>query len=234
MKIRRCTEADLDGYLAIQEEEWGDTMAASRAQLQSRLERVGNGMLVIEHEDEIVAGASFIRLPFYDLDAHWSWNDVTSDGWCTNNDPDGDALFGVDLSVGRRAPRATSATLIAGALELTMRTGAEGLYWGSRLPRYHRHAGDMSAETYARTTNARGRYIDPEIELYSRIPEVEILGVVPDYFKDWESLDYGCILRWPNPIHRYPFLRPFSAPLLDQIYRRDRRRRRRRRSSSPD
>lgn len=231
MKVRRCTEADLDGYLAVQEEEWGESMAATRAQLESRLEHVGPGMLVIEHGGEIVAGASFVRLPYYDLDDHLSWEEATDGGWCTNHDPEGRALFGVDLSVSRRAPRLTSARLMAGCLELTMRCGVEGLYWGSRMPRYHKHASEMTAEDYVAARTGRGRYLDPEIELYTRVPGVEVVGVVPDYFEDWESCDYGCILQWRNPIDRYPFLRPFSSRILDVMYRRDRRRRGRSRST---
>ncbi|MEM9563149.1 MAG: hypothetical protein AAGA93_11050 [Actinomycetota bacterium] len=226
MKVRRCTEADLDGYLAVQEEEWGESMSASRAQLTTRFEHAGDLMLVVEHGGEVVGAASFVRLPDYDVDDHLSWEDATDGGWCTNTDPDGRVLFGVDLSVSRRAPRLASARLMASCLELTMRTGVEALYWGSRLPRYHRHVDEMSADEYIRAKTRRGRHLDPEIELYSRVPGAEVLGVVPNYFKDWESCDYGCILRWRNPIDRYPFLRPFSGPILDRIYRRDRRRRR--------
>jgi len=225
MNIRPCTEADLDGYLAVQEEEWGDTMAATRAQLEGRLANVGYHMLVLEHDGEVVGGASFLRLPSYDPAEHQSWDDSTDSGWCSNHDPAGRVLFGVDLSVSRRAPRLASARLMAACLELTMRTGVDALLWGGRMPRYHRHADEMTAEDYAEAKTGRGRYLDPEIELYTRVPGVEPVGVVPNYFKDWESCDYGCILRWRNPIERLPFLRPLSPAILALIYRRDRRRR---------
>ena len=54
MKLRPCTETDIDGYVAVQEEEWGESMAASRGQLLSRLEHVGEAMMVVEHDGEIV------------------------------------------------------------------------------------------------------------------------------------------------------------------------------------
>lgn len=231
MRLRPCTPDDIDGYLAVQDEEWGDSMAASRAQLESRLEHVGEAMLVMEHDGEVVAGASFVRLPTYDLEEHLTWDELTDNGWCSNHVPDGSVLFGVDLSVSRRAPRSTSARLIAGALELTIRQGADALLWGSRLPRYHRHVGEMTADEYAKARTSRGRHLDPEIELYSRIPGVQVLGAVPDYFKDWESCDYGCILRWPNPIRRYPILRPLAPVVVDALYRLDRRRRARSRAA---
>lgn len=231
MMMRPCTEADIDGYLAVQQEEWGDTMAATRAQLESRLAHVGECMVIAEHDGEVVAGASFVRLPSYDLDDHLSWDDATDGGWCTNHDPNGRVLFGVDLSVSRRAPRLTSARLMATCQAVTMRQGVEAFYWGGRMPRYHRHVAEMSAQEYATTRTARGRYLDPEIELYTRVPGVELIGVVPNYFKDWESCDYGCILAWRNPIDRYPFLKPFAPRILDLMYRRHRRRRAGRRST---
>lgn len=232
MILRHCTEGDLDGYAAVQEEEWGEAMAASRGQLETRLEHVAENMLVVEHDGEVVAGASFVRLSHYDLDEHLSWNELTDEGWCTNHRPDGAVLFGVDLSVSRRAPRTASARLFAASMELTMRRGVEATYWGSRLPRYHRHADRMTADEYVRARTARGRHLDPEIELYRRAPGVELVGVVPDYFKDVDSLNYGCVLRWPNPIHRYPFLRPLSPLILRGLFRLDHRRKSRQRRAT--
>jgi hypothetical protein len=195
------------------------------------VEHASGTMGVREHEGAVVAGATFIRLPYYEVGEHLSWTTLTSDGWCTNNDPDGRVLFGVDLSVSRRAPRTASARLMAGCVELTMRLGIEATYWGGRLPRYHRYIGEMSAEEYATTRTARGRYLDPEVEIYTRAPGVEVVGVVPNYFKDWESCDYGCILRWRNPVYRYPVLRRFAPTITDAVYRLDRRRRRRQRQN---
>jgi hypothetical protein len=111
-------------------------------------------------------------------------------------------------------------------LELTMRLGAGHLYWGSRLPRYHRHSAEMTPTEYLLARNARGRYLDPEVEMYSRIPGIEILGVVPGYFDDWASGDFGAICCWRNPIRRLPFLRPFSSQIRAAVYDLDRRRRR--------
>jgi hypothetical protein len=221
---------DIAGYLAIQEGEWGE-MGATRGQLESRLEHAGEGMLVAEHDGEIVAGTTFVRLADYRFGEGLSWEELTDSGWCANNDPAGRVLFGVDLSVSRRAPRSTSARLMAGCVELTMRLGVEATYWGSRLPRYHRVVGEMTADQYVNARTARGRYLDPEIEVYSRIPGVVVLGAVADYFKDWESCDYGCILEWRNPIHRYPFLRPLAPRLTGGLYRLDRRRRARERAA---
>jgi hypothetical protein len=109
-------------------------------------------------------------------------------------------LYGVDLSVSRYAPRATTARVFSAGLELTIRLGVDGVYWGSRLPRYYKYASSMTPGEYLRARTNTGRFLDPELELYSKVPGVEVLGIVPEYFKDWESGDFGAILCWRNPL----------------------------------
>lgn len=220
MIVRPATAADLDGYRAIQAAEWGEGMAAGRAQLEQRRALFPDGLLVAESGGRVVAGASFMRLTRYDWTEGRTWYELTDHGWCTDHDPTGPVLFGVDLTVSRHAPRRASVAVFIAAVELTVRLGIPATYWGARLPRYHRYAGTMTAEEYVVARNRRGRHLDPELEVYSRIPGLEILGVVPDYFKDADSNDYGAIVRWRNPVHRHPYLRPFSRRLAGLIYAR--------------
>ncbi len=227
MIVRPAAAADLDAYLAIQEEEWHDGMSASRGQLESRLDHVGELMAVAEHDGLVVGGSTTMLLADYDVGEHRSWEDTTDSGWCTNHQPGGRFLFGVDLSVSRRAPRSTVTRMMAHLTETSIRLGVEQAFWGSRLPRYHRYADQMSAEEYAFSRNARGRYLDPEIQIYSRIPGVRLVGVVPNYFKDADSLDHGAIFAWTNPVRRSRLLRPLARPIVAATYRRQRRRRNR-------
>lgn len=224
MKVRPAALEDLDAYVTIQEEEWGETMAAGRLQLESRLKTFPTGVLVGEHEGQVVAGATFIRLSGYDIHEALSWTDLCDDGWCTNHDPNGPVMFGVDLSVSRHAPRSASAVMLTGGIALAIRQGVEAVYWGSRLPRYHKYADSMTPDEYLHSKNRRGRYLDPEVQLYSRAPLVEVVGAVPEYFKDWESENWGAIMMWRNPVHRLPFVRPFTKQVVSLIYAIDRRR----------
>lgn len=225
MRVRAATNADLPGYLAVQEEEWGDTMSAGLPQLESRLEVFPEGVLIGEHNGEVVAGATFIRLSHYNIVDGLPWAELCSDGWCTNHQSDGPIMFGVDLSVSRRAPRSASAVMFAGGIGLAIRHRVQAVYWGSRMPRYHKHRDTMSPNEYLFTRNRRGRYLDPEVQIYSKAPLVEVVGAVPDYFKDWESDNHGAIMRWRNPVHRVPFIRPFTDQVVSLIYALDRRRR---------
>ena len=225
--IRSFQLADVSAYLAIQENAWDETMAAAESKLAERFEIFPKGLLVAERDGQVVGCATFIRIPGYDEMMKPSWEDITDNGWCSTHTDDGSVLFGVDLSVAKGAPRLTAPMLFMSAMELSMRLGVEAAIWGGRMPRYHKMADEMTPQEYLFTKTKTGRYIDPEVQLYSRIPGVEIRGVIPEYFKDFESLNNGVLLRWPNPIARYPFLRPFAGRIASAIYRVSRGRKKR-------
>ena len=219
VSVRSFRSADVEAYLAIQETAWDESMAAARSKLEERARIFPTGLLVVEHDGAVVGCATFIRIDDYHEELKPSWEEITDNGWCTTHVEDGRLLFGVDLSVGKGAPRLAAPMLFMAALELSMRLGVESIIWGGRMPRYHKRAHEMSPEEYLFTKTKTGRYIDPEVELYSKVPGVQIFGVIPEYFKDFESLNNGVLLRWPNPIARYPFLRPFAKPVNAVIYR---------------
>lgn len=217
--IRSFRLADVGAYLAIQETAWDETMAAAEAKLAERFRIFPKGLLVAEQDGQVVGCATFVRIPDYDELLKPSWEDITDNGWCTTHTEDGNFLFGVDLSVAKGASRLTAPMLFMSAMELSMRLGVEAVLWGGRMPRYHKVADQMTPHEYLFSKTKTGRYIDPEVQLYSRIPGVEIRGVIPEYFKDFESLNNGVLLRWANPIARYPFLRPFAGQIAAMTYR---------------
>jgi hypothetical protein len=217
--IREATLADVAAYAAVQEEEWDESMAAGDLKIESRIDLFPQGTLVAEQDGVVVGCASFIRLPAYSIEQRVTWEDLTDNGWCSTHCDDGTVLFGVDLSISRRAPRSAAPLIFMAAMELAMRLGVDRIVWGGRMPRYYKYADEMSAHEYAATKTKRGRYLDPEIELYSKIPGVQILGVVPEYFKDWESLNNGVMLSWTNPIVRFPILKIARGRVLDLLYR---------------
>ena len=217
--IRQGIPADAVAYAELQDQEWDDSMAAVVPKLAARIATFPEGVLVAEHDWAVVAGMSFIQLAGYDVSDERPWEDITDNGWCSTHVPGGSVLFGVDLSVSKRAPRSTAVLMFMAGLELTIRLGVDRLIWGGRMPRYHRHAANMSALEYASSKTRRGRYIDPEIELYSKVPGVQMVGVVPEYYKDWESVNYGVMFAWRNPVGRYPFLRPFRRQIVRGLYR---------------
>ncbi len=204
LRARRFERSDIEGYAAIQAAAWDDSMSAVREKIVSRFEIFPKGMIALSKGPELVGAASFILLDGYDERRPASWEELTDNGWCTTHDPQGKILFGVDLTIKAGAPRYSLDEIALGAGQLCVRQRCPYLIFGARIPRYHRYAEEMSPQEYVQARTKRGRYLDPELEIYSRVPGIEIGQPVVEYFKDWESMNVGVMLIWQNPAHGWP------------------------------
>ncbi|MFV0523440.1 MAG: hypothetical protein ACK5RL_02960 [Acidimicrobiales bacterium] len=218
MEIRQATGDDLPVYELIQKTEWGPDMGASLGQLQHRHDVFPEGIVVVTHDGEPVGFSTAILLDAYDPAHGRSWREITANGWCSTHRPDGDTLFGVDLTVSRFAPRSTATMVLKGLMALTMDFDVATFNWGGRMPRYHKYADTMTAEDYVAARRPNGRRLDPEIEFYATIPCTDVLGPIPDYFEDPNSLDHGVALRWNNPVHGVAELHPFVHLIPNLLY----------------
>lgn len=224
IRMRQLREDELPRYLEIQEQEWDETMATSIEKLRSRFEVFPEGLLAaVDGDGSVVGCATLLLINGYDVEDQGSWEQITDNGWCTTHDPEGDIVFGVDVSIARGAPRVTLYMGYLEAIRVCLAHGASGVLWGSRMPRYHRYVDSMSPQEYIETKSSKGRYLDPEVELYSRLPGIKVLGVVEDYFKDWESMNCGVMLFWSNPLHGRRVPKPLQRIVVDRLTRRSRR-----------
>jgi hypothetical protein len=154
-----------------------------------------------------ILGAASTLVLDYNLDRPIpTWNEATGNGFIANHDPSGNMLYGVDLSVLPNAEGAAS-VLMDHAKELVLELGLDGGLLGARLPRYARVSGAISAEDYVRLAiNRESKRLnsfvirpDPEVMLYQEWFDLQVLCVLPEYYDDSDSLNYGVLMLWPNP-----------------------------------
>jgi hypothetical protein len=214
--VRQAAPEDISAYLGLQAERWRDDNMASREQLETRLKHYPKGMFVAESEGKIVGMVFAMRLSSYDYGASPSWNTLTHNGYCDNADPDGRVIFGVDLSTARGVGAAAGDKLLLRIGMLVIEEGIEVALLGGRLPGYHEYADKMSAESYLRAKGPDGKPLDRQVAFYTSVPGMQALKVLPNYFHDPESLDYGVLLRWKNPFFGLPG-RKLWAWLLPKI-----------------
>ncbi|HSX48075.1 MAG TPA: hypothetical protein VLF41_01015 [Candidatus Nanoarchaeia archaeon] len=227
IELRSARAADIEYYARIQAVAWGEKMAAESEKLRNRFAVNPDGVLVAEQEGNILGLVSTIRIVSYDYARSPSWYEISSDGWCHNHQPDGTVLYGIDLSVLRGAPRGTVDILMVGVGQLAIRSGLKYCMLGGRMPRYYKHHQDFTPGEYMQAKTKTGRYLDPEIEMYSKVPGLKIIQLLPNYFDDWESLDYGVLLRWRNPFYGLPG-RKLWAHLFPKLYELEQKYQRRR------
>ena len=210
IRTRKAKKEDINNILTVEAEVWPRNLRAKREQFISRINLFPEGTLVAEDVlEKNIVGVVATEILNYDLDDPIpTWNEVTDNGFIKKtHNPNGNTLYGVDLSVSRFANSA-SKSLIVHIAKLIIRKRLEQGILGARVPRYYKHSKGMSIEDYVYGKRKK-RPFDPELAFYKRIG-LEIVGILPNYIEDPESCNYGVLLCWKNPFHGKPFPRLWS------------------------
>jgi len=165
---------------------------------------------------EMVATLTNLRTTEEDIRTRKSWLAKTGDGWLTTWDPRGTVGFGVDLSVVRKASRGVADKMVLVAMLVSI-VGENGraVYLGARIPGYHRHR-HIPVEAYVYGRTRRGRPRDPQLGFYLK-HGFRIVEIIPDYMEDSQSLNYGVLIEWANPLYRLTRRAPFLAKLVKRL-----------------
>jgi ribosomal protein S18 acetylase RimI-like enzyme len=161
----------------------------------------GQYMAVVRHpkRGEVVVGAcSAIRTTFdFDHIQH-TFADLTDNGWLTNHQPDGDWLYGIDMSVHPKFRRRRIATrLYRVRSNLTRRLNLRGEMGGGMLPGYERHKAKLSIEDYVEQVVA-GKLTDPTLTTQLR-QGFKVRGILYDHITDPRSNDCAALIVRENP-----------------------------------
>jgi len=176
----------------------------------------GQFMAVLRHpiRGEIVVGAcSAIRTTFdFDHIQH-KFTEITGDGWLTTHDPDGDWLYGIDMSVHPKFRRRRVATRLYTAREnLTKRLNLRGELAGGMLPGYDRHRKKHTIESYVDAVAAR-KLNDPTLTAQLK-QGFAVNGILYDHITDPRSDNCAALIVRGNPNFRETSLADF--PDLDE------------------
>lgn len=196
IKIRQAKLEDIPQILAIEGGAWGSEKSASKEMFESRIKTFSEGVLVAENSDKIV-GVVVIERVNYDLKNNaFTWYQITDNGFIKNShNPNGDTIYGVDLSVSPDFQNSgIGSKLLENIGKIAIRYNVKRGMLGGRIPDYHKHADKIGVEDYVKSD------IDPEVRFYRRAG-LKIIKIIPNYFKDSESLNYGVLLLWENPFY---------------------------------
>lgn len=148
-----------------------------------------------------------------DMQKNKTWLAKTGDGYLTTHRPDGNIGFGVDLTVSRNASRGVSNKIVFSALLVSLLgNGMKAVYLGARIPSYHKYH-PMPVENYVFGTRRNGKPLDPELYFYLK-QGFKIVEIIPEYMEDPDSLNYGVLIRWGNPIYKLTMTMSFLKPVM--------------------
>lgn len=204
IKVREAIIDDIPQILEIEKATWGEEKAATLEMFKSRIKTFSEGTAVALINKEIV-GVIATQIINYDLNKNtFSWYEVTDNGFIANtHNLKGDTLYGVDLSVHPSYQnKGIGKKLMEYIGKLAIKYNLKQGLLGSRIPNYYKYAKTIKIEDYIRIEDKKKDDIqpDPELFFYKKLG-LKIVKIIPNYFKDPESLNYGVLLIWKNPFY---------------------------------
>jgi len=169
---------------------------------KSRIKTFPEGTLVASIGGKIV-GVVSTQIVNYDLERDaLTWYEVTDNGFITKtHNPKGDTLYGVDLSVHPSYQnKGIGKKLLIETAKLAIKYNLKQGILGGRIPNYWKFADRIRVEDYVKINNQNNIPPDPELLFYHKCG-FKIKKIIPNYFKDPESLNYGILLVRENPFY---------------------------------
>lgn len=151
--------------------------------------------------ERVVAMSSTFRLTEARAFAPHSFHDIIDAGWFGNHDPQGEWLYGADVSVhpGYRG-RKISRMLYDARKELIKSLEMRGMLAGGMLPDYHKYRDTMSVEEYVQAV-AAGTMTDSTLTAQLRSGFV-VRGIFDNYLEAGHLGSQAAIIVWENPSFR--------------------------------
>ncbi|MGH9926856.1 MAG: GNAT family N-acetyltransferase [Nitrososphaeraceae archaeon] len=172
-------------------------------ELKSHLQTFPQGQLVVVEEDGEVVGSASTLIVTLNLEyAEHTWKGITSDGMFTDHNPNGDSLYGADISTHPKFRHEGIGSMLYGARkELVLRLGLRRMISGGRLFNYQDYADKMSAFEYANKV-INGELHDPVLS-FELDNGFKFIKMLPEYLDDIRSQNYVSFIEWLNPQFRY-------------------------------
>jgi len=188
-----------------------------REQFESQQAVFPEGQICVELDGQIVASSSSLIVQF---DLHQDWHDwavIADKGYIRTHAPNGDALYGIEIMVdpeyrGYRLAR----RLYEARKDLARSRNLARIMIGGRIPGYHHHADEMSAEEYVERVVLKELF-DPV--LTTQLSNGFVLSrLIPNYLpSDGESRGYATFLEWTNGDYHSGKKRWFRAVELVRV-----------------
>lgn len=164
----------------------------------------GQFVALVDGEDsEIVVGsASAFRTNFDFDEIQHTFLEAVADGWLTNHDPNGEWLYGVDMSVhpnyrGRKIGR----RLYEARQQLVFERNLRGEIAGALLPGYHYHRKRLRSVAQYILRVKQGHLYDPTLSMQLK-NGFRVRGVLYDHITDPRSNNTATLIVRENPYYQ--------------------------------
>ena len=169
--------------------------------LRSHISIFLEGQFCAEVDGRIVGSSSSLIVSLKPEYADHTWYDITGQGLFKSHNPNGDSLYGADISVHPEFRSRGIATMLYNARkDLSIRLNLKRIIAGGRLYNYYKYAKIMSAQEYAEKI-VKGELKDPVLSFQLK-NGFKLIKVLHNYLYDKRSLNYAIFIEWLNPKYR--------------------------------
>ena len=157
-----------------------------------------DGQICLMDHDQIVGVALSVKVNYERFSNPHTYEDLVDQRERIHHDPDGDALYGLDVLIdpeyrGYRLGR----RLYEARKELCRQENLRGILAGGRIPNYYHHADEMTPAEYIDAVDRRKIY-DP-ILTFQLSNDFQVTRLMKKYLpEDEKSLGYATLLEWNN------------------------------------
>lgn len=197
----RVRRRDIDDFGAIQDlleraypPPHGPEAIWGTRNLLRHLARFPEGQLVAEDaQGHLIGTATSMRLPLGLALAPHTWSDITGRGSLRTHDPEGEALYGVNIAVAPEVQgQGVGRALYEARIQLGRRLGCQAFVAGARIPGYHLVANRMTPQAYLDAV-VRGDLFDPTLSRQLRVG-FQVRGLLGHYAPDPETLGHAALI----------------------------------------
>lgn len=165
---------------------------------ESHVRLFPEGQHVALRDGEPVGMSATFRIQMDFGHTHHAFNDIIAEGFFTNHDPEGEWLYGADMSVHPELRRLGVASRMYQARKsLVKALGLKGMVIGGMMPGYRHHRDSLNVVDYVDKV-ARGELADPTLTPQLR-QGFEVRGILYDYLHDELLGNEAALLVWENP-----------------------------------
>jgi predicted amidohydrolase/GNAT superfamily N-acetyltransferase len=199
LKLRGLTREDYPQIRRIMDGVYAGMGGAWKLdEYDALIDHFPEGQICIEDKGNVVAAALAIIVNAEEFESRHTYDDVTDGGKMTGHDPDGNALYGIDVFVdpayrGLRLGR----RLYDARKELCETLNLKSIIFGGRIPGYGEYSDTLSPSAYIQMVKATEIY-DPVLS-FQLANDFHIKKILKNYIpEDTRSNSYGVLMEWNN------------------------------------
>lgn len=176
----------------------GVASAWTKEEIGQLIKRFPEGQICIEDNGKAVAIALSLIIDFSLFGDQHSYEQIVCDGTFKSHDPEGDYLYGIDVSVdpeyqGMRLGR----RLYDARKELAENLNLKGILLGGRISGYHKYSKEMRAQQYI--LKVKNQELFDPVLTFQLSNDFHVRNLLDDYWPgDHQSRGNAVLLQWIN------------------------------------